>query len=90
MSITGTDPGARSGTVALGVHDEISPLRAVLVHRPGRELERLTPDTRAELLFDEVLWRDRAEAQHREFDRLLRDQGVEVLEIGRASCRERV
>ena len=81
MSITGTDPGARSGTVALGVHDEISPLRAVLVHRPGRELERLTPDTRAELLFDEVLWRDRAEAQHREFDRLLRDQGVEVLEL---------
>ena len=38
MSITGTDPGARSGTVALGVHDEISPLRAVLVHRPWREL----------------------------------------------------
>ena len=81
MSSTGTapsqDPGA--GVGALGVHDEISPLRTVLVHRPGLELERLTPDTRAELLFDEVLWRDRAEAQHREFARLLADQGVEVL-----------
>jgi arginine deiminase len=65
----------------LGVHDEISPLRTVLVHRPGPELERLTPDTRAELLFDEVLWRDRADAQHREFGALLRAEGVEVLEL---------
>jgi arginine deiminase len=63
------------------VHDEISPLRTVLVHRPGPELERLTPDTRAELLFDEVLWRDRADAQHREFGALLRAEGVEVLEL---------
>jgi len=70
-----------SPTRSLGVHDEISPLRTVLVHRPGTELERLTPDTRADLLFDEVLWRDRAEAQHREFGELLRGQGVEVLEL---------
>jgi arginine deiminase len=81
MSSTGTAPEASSGAGALGVRDEISPLRTVLVHRPGRELERLTPDTRAELLFDEVLWRDRAEAQHREFVGLLRGQGVEVLEL---------
>ena len=64
-----------------GVHDEISPLRRVIVHAPGPELERLTPDTREELLFDEVLWRDRAEAQHREFSALLRREGVEVLEL---------
>ena len=57
MSSTGTapTPEAAPAAGAHGVHDEISPLRAVLVHRPGRELERLTPDTRAELLFDEVL-----------------------------------
>jgi arginine deiminase len=66
-----------------GVHDEISPLRRVIVHGPGPELERLTPDSREELLFDEVLWRDRAQAQHREFTELLRGQGVEVLELTR-------
>ncbi|AXK44776.1 arginine deiminase [Brachybacterium saurashtrense] len=64
-----------------GVHDEISALRRVMVHAPGPELERLTPDTREELLFDEVLWRDRAQAQHAEFTSLLRDEGVEVLEL---------
>ena len=83
MSSTGTapTPEAAPAAGAHGVHDEISPLRTVLVHRPGRELERLTPDTREELLFDEVLWRDRAEAQHDEFTRLLGDQGVEVLQL---------
>lgn len=64
-----------------GVHDEISPLRRVIVHRPGPELERLTPDSREGLLFDEVLWRDRAEAQHAAFTSLLADEGVEVLEL---------
>ncbi|WP_394216057.1 arginine deiminase [Brachybacterium vulturis] len=66
-----------------GVHDEISPLRRVLVHGPGPELERLTPDSREGLLFDEVLWLDRAQAQHRQFSDLLRDEGVEVLELTR-------
>ncbi|MDN5685707.1 MAG: arginine deiminase [Brachybacterium sp.] len=64
-----------------GVPDEISPLRRVIVHRPGPELERLTPDSREEFLFDEVLWRGRAEAQHEEFSALLRAEGVEVLEL---------
>lgn len=64
-----------------GVHGEISPLRRVVVHSPGPELERLTPDTREQLLFDEVLWRDRAQLQHGEFTALLRREGVEVLEL---------
>lgn len=68
-------------TAPSGVHDEISELRRVIVHRPGTELERLTPDSREEFLFDEVLWRGRAEAQHQEFSALLRAEGVEVLEL---------
>ncbi|GAA1488351.1 arginine deiminase [Brachybacterium sacelli] len=68
-------------TAPSGVHDEISDLRRVIVHRPGPELERLTPDSREEFLFDEVLWRGRAEAQHQEFSDLLRAEGVEVLEL---------
>ena len=66
-----------------GVHDEISPLRRVIVHEPGAELERLTPDSREGLLFDEVLWLDRARSQHRQFRDLLRGEGVEVLELTR-------
>ena len=72
---------AATPTHRTGVHDEISPLRRVLVHGPGPELERLTPETREELLFDEVLWLDRARAQHRQFTSLLRGEGVEVLEL---------
>lgn len=67
----------------IGVHDEFSPLRRVIVHEPGAELERLTPDSREGLLFDEVLWLDRARAQHRQFSDLLRGEGVEVLELTR-------
>lgn len=74
---------AVSAELPIGVHDEISPLRRVIVHEPGAELERLTPDSREGLLFDEVLWLDRARAQHRQFSELLRGEGVEVLELTR-------
>ena len=32
------------------VRNEISPLRTVLLHRPGRELEHLSPHTMEQLL----------------------------------------
>src|SRR5690625_1949932 len=70
-----------AGTGGRGIRDETSPLRQVIVHRPGPELERLTPETRERVLFDEVLWRDRAAAQHDVFTSLLRSRGAEVLEL---------
>ncbi|MCT1386279.1 arginine deiminase [Brachybacterium sp. p3-SID1565] len=78
------DPGATAPpprAAGSGVRDEISPLRRVIVHRPGLEMERLTPDTRERFLFDEVLWLDRARSQHEEFSALLRREGAEVLEL---------
>ena len=72
---------ASAASIERGISDEISPLRQVIVHRPGPELERLTPDTRETFLFDEVLWAERAGRQHDEFTGLLRRQGVEVLEL---------
>ncbi|MCD8329995.1 MAG: arginine deiminase, partial [Lachnospiraceae bacterium] len=39
---------------AIHVKSEIEPLRRVMLHRPGRELERLTPETLAPLLFDDI------------------------------------
>ena len=45
----------------LGVHSEIGRLRQAIVHRPGIELSRLTPDNIEEMLFDDVLWAQRAQ-----------------------------
>jgi arginine deiminase len=61
------------------VRSEVGPLRTVLVHRPGVELERVTPANKDELLFDELLWVEHAQAEHDAFAEVLTDAGVEVL-----------
>ena len=61
-----------------GAHSEVGKLRKVLVHRPGRSLERLTPQNREEFLFDDVVWVERAQAEHDAFTAVMRDRGVEV------------
>jgi arginine deiminase len=62
-----------------GVHSEVGTLRTVLVHRPGIGLERLTPANRGDFLFDDVVWVERAQAEHDAFVALLRSRGIEVL-----------
>jgi arginine deiminase len=62
-----------------GVDSEVGRLRSVLLHRPDRSLQRLTPRNREELLFDEVIWVKRAQEDHDVFADTLRDRGVEVL-----------
>lgn len=66
-------------TISPGVHSEVGKLRTVLVHRPGLGLERLTPANREEFLFDDVVWVERAQAEHDAFVELLRSRDVEVL-----------
>jgi len=61
-----------------GVHSEVGKLRKVLVHRPDLSLTRLTPSNHDELLFDDVLWVERAQWEHDQFVRVLRDRGAEV------------
>jgi hypothetical protein len=61
------------------IGSEVGQLDAVLLHRPGLELHRITPANMDELLFDELLWVDHAGEEHDAFAGLLRDQGVEVL-----------
>jgi arginine deiminase len=63
-----------------GVLSEVGKLRKVMVHRPGLEHARLTPSNAAELLFDDVLWVARAQAEHDMFCQAMRDRGVEVFE----------
>ncbi len=63
---------------AFGVHSEVGKLRKVMVHRPDLSLKRLTPTNHDDLLFDDVLWVDRAQQEHDEFVALMRSRGVEV------------
>ena len=61
------------------VDSEIGQLRKVLLHRPDLELARLTPANIADMLFDEIMWADRARLEHQAFADVLRSRGVEVL-----------
>ena len=60
------------------VDSEVGRLRQVIVHRPGLELSRLTPDNVDELLFDDVMWAQRAREEHDAFVQKLRDRDVTV------------
>ena len=61
------------------VDSEIGRLRQVILHRPGNEMLRLTPQNKDHLLFDDVLWLERAQEEHDQFARVLTDRGIEVL-----------
>ena len=64
--------------MAFHVDSEVGQLRQVIVHRPGLELSRLTPSNVEDLLFDDVLWAQRAREEHDAFVQKLRDKGVRV------------
>ena len=61
-----------------GVHSEVGKLRKVMVHRPGLDLQRLTPSNHDDLLFDDVLWVERAQYEHDQFVARMRERDVEV------------
>ncbi|BDA65578.1 arginine deiminase [Actinomyces capricornis] len=65
--------------MGFSVDSEIGRLKQVIVHRPGREMLRLTPQNKDDLLFDDILWLDRAREEHDRFSSLLRERGAEVL-----------
>ncbi len=65
----------------LRVFSEIGTLEAVMLHRPGKELERLTVENMDLLLFDDIPWLKRAQQEHDRFAELLRKEGVEVYYI---------
>ncbi|KUI25203.1 arginine deiminase [Mycobacterium sp. GA-2829] len=65
--------------VTLGCDSEVGTLRVAILHRPGAELQRLTPRNNDALLFDGLPWVSRAQEEHDAFAALLRSRGVEVL-----------
>ena len=64
-----------------GVFSEVGKLRKVIVHRPELSLQRLTPSNHDELLFDDVLWVERAQHEHDQFVDLMRSRGIEVFYV---------
>ena len=65
--------------MAICVKSEIGPLRKILLHRPGQELEHLVPDELERLLFDDIPYMRLAQQEHDTFASILREQGVEVV-----------
>lgn len=64
---------------AIHVYSEIGRLKTVILHRPGKEIENLTPNSLERLLFDDIPFLDVAIEEHDAFAKILRDNGVEVL-----------
>lgn len=63
----------------VNVRNEIMPLKRVLLHRPGQEVENLTPEYLERLLFDDIPWLEQAQKEHDAFAEILRENGVEVV-----------
>lgn len=63
----------------ISVYSEIGTLSRVLLHRPGRELENLMPDSLNRLLFDDIPDLKTAQREHDEFASLLSSLGIEVV-----------
>ncbi len=68
--------------MSFSVQSEVGQLRQVIVHRPGLELSRLTPQNIEGLLFDDVMWAKRAKEEHDVFAEELRERGVTVHYFG--------
>jgi len=65
--------------MGINVQSEIKPLKKVLLHRPGSELENLTPEHLDRLLFDDIPYLEVAQQEHDAFAQVLQDNGVEVV-----------
>jgi len=62
----------------ISVNSEIGKLKTVILHRPGGELEKLTPEYLAEMLFDDIPWLKKMTEEHDGFADALRSRDVHV------------
>ncbi|WMJ79971.1 arginine deiminase [Clostridium sp. MB40-C1] len=63
----------------INVYSEVEKLEKVLLHRPGEEIENLTPEYLKILLFDDIPYLARAIEEHDKFAQVLKENGTEVL-----------
>ena len=62
----------------ISVFSEVSRLEHVLIHRPGAELEQLTPSRLEHMLFDDIPFVTGAQKEHDAFAQALKKEGVKV------------
>lgn len=65
----------------ISVYSETAPLSSVLLHRPGQELEQLTPSRLEHMLFDDIPYVSGAQKEHDAFAHVLIQHGVRVLYV---------
>lgn len=63
------------------IKSEYEKLRTAIVHEPGNEIERLTPSNVKRLLFDDVPYLEEMKREHREFVKVLKQNGATPLEV---------
>ncbi len=78
---TGRDLQLTDASSRHRIDSETGRLRQVIVHRPGLELSRVTPSSMDSLLYDDVPWLEKAQAEHDIFVSVLRGQGADVLHL---------
>lgn len=67
----------------INVKSETGILKKVLLHRPGYELEQLTPEALKTLLFDDIPYLKVAKKEHDIFSKKLQNNGVEVIYLSK-------
>lgn len=66
----------------LRINSEYGTLRAVLMHRPGKEIDRLTPYNKEFLLFEDVPYLEALQAEHDAFSNLIKEAtGAHVFQL---------
>lgn len=68
------------------ITSEIDQLERVMVHRPGREVARMTQHELEDLLFDDILSPDLAQLEHDLMVEILHGSGAEVLDVQALLC----
>ncbi|MDO1605893.1 arginine deiminase [Lactobacillus sp. YT155] len=66
-------------TSPIHVFSEIGKLKTVMLKRPGREVENITPDIMYRLLFDDIPYLPTIQKEHDFFAKTLQDNGIEVV-----------
>lgn len=67
-------------------YSEIGKLNTVMLHRPGIEIDQVTPDFFAEMLIDDTPYLPAAQRDHDAFTKVLRDNGAQVLFLNDLFC----
>ncbi len=58
-------------TIRIDLNSEIGPLQTVVVHTPGQEIENMTPQTAADVLYDDILNLGLASEEHQQLKGVL-------------------